>query len=532
MSFFEELKRRNVFRVGTAYVVVAWLIMQVADVVLNNIDMPAWVFHLILLLLAIGFPLTLLFAWAYELTPDGIRKEADIAASASVARQTGHKLNYVIIGALVMAVVYLVVFRDRVDDDSQTPIQTILARPSVVVLPFTNTSGDDSQDYLSFGITNELITGLQRYKSFPVVSHNATLEYKGAGLSTDEFAKSVGASYQVEGSITTVNKGIRVLATLSHVGGNQVWADRFERDAGKDELFDLADELVSKVAAAVLESEIQRVNRIDQPPSDAWEHYIKGLEIVMNFDPDDYESARRHLDQAIDIAPDMAEAWWAIGELEIANYVSKPLPDNSGLDELYPIIEYFRKSNQLNPVFAAACGCLGYLAAVVGQPDEARAVFSQAIETNPLAVDLRLTYAYFLLGDGRYEEAVENTDIAWKLASGWERAGVWLNRSIVALARGNKTEALDAVNRAIFIDKSIYRMPQAVALLYVLGEQAAAARLLAEMELSFPGISLQNPYLVFALKPINDILANQRDRGERNGPADVNEIYSLLRNID
>ena len=194
MSFFEELKRRNVFRVGTAYVVVAWLIMQVADVVLNNIDMPAWVFHLILLLLAIGFPLTLLFAWAYELTPDGIRKEADIAASASVARQTGHKLNYVIIGALVMAVVYLVVFRDRVDDDSQTPIQTILARPSVVVLPFTNTSGDDSQDYLSFGITNELITGLQRYKSFPVVSHNATLEYKGAGLSTDEFAKSVGAS--------------------------------------------------------------------------------------------------------------------------------------------------------------------------------------------------------------------------------------------------------------------------------------------------------------------------------------------------
>jgi len=532
MSLFEELKRRNVFRVGAAYVVVAWLIMQVADVVLNNIEMPAWVFHLILLLLAIGFPLTLLLAWAYELTPDGIRKEADITASAPADRQKNHKLNYVIIGALVTAAVYLVVFRDRVENDPQTPIQTMLARPSVVVLPFTNTSGDSSQNYLAFGITNELITGLQRYKSFPVVSHNATLEYKGAGLSTDEFAKNAGASYQVEGSITSVDQGIRVLATLSHVGGNQVWADRFERDAGKDQLFELADELVSKVAAAVMESEIQRVNRNDRPPSDAWEHYVKGLEVALTFDPDHYESARRHLEQAIAIAPDMAEAWWAIGELEIANYVSRPLADNSGIDDLYPIIEYFRKSNELNPLFAAACGCLGYLLAVVGQPDEARAVFREAIETNPLAVNLRMTYADFLLWEGRYEEAEEQADIVWKLGSGLERAGVWMNRSIIALARGNKTEALDAVNRAIFIDKSIYTMPVAVPILYLLDERAAAARLLAEMELSFPGISPQNPFNVFALKPINDILALQPDRGEQNGPADVSEIYSLLREID
>jgi len=506
----------------------AWLVLQVADVILNNITAPGWIFKVLMLFLAFGLPFTVFFAWAFELTPDGIKKESEVSGLASADRQKGHKLNYVIMGALVMALVYLVVFRNPEESDSQTPIQTILARPSVVVLPFTNISGDDSQDYLSFGITNELIAGLQRYKSFPVVSHNATLEYKGAGLSTDEFAKNVGASYQVEGSITTVGKGIRVLATLSHVGGNQVWADRFERDAGKDELFDLADELVSKVAAAVLESEIQRVNRNDRPPSDAWEHYIKGLEVALIFDPDHYESARRHLEQAIAIAPDMAEAWWAIGELEIANYISKPLSDNSGTDDLYPIIEYFRKSNELNPVFAAACGCLGYLLAVVGQPDEARAVFREAVETNPLAVNLQMTYADFLLGEGRYEEAEEQADIVWKLASGLERAGVWMNRSIIALARGNKTEALDAVNRAIFIDKSVYTMPVAVALFYVLGEQAAAARLLAEMELSFPGISPQNPFTVFALKPINDILANQRDRGEQNGPADVNEIFHLL----
>jgi TolB-like protein len=232
LSLFKDLKRRNVFKVTIAYIVMAWLVMQVADVILNNIADPGWIFKVLMLFLTIGLPFAVFFAWAFELTPDGIRKDSEVSGLVSTTRQKGHKLNYLITGVLVMAVVvYLVVFRDRVDDDSQTPIQAILARPSVVVLPFTNTSGDDSQDYLSFGITNELITGLQRYKSFPVVSHNATLEYKGAGLSTDEFAENAGASYQVEGSITTVNKGIRVLATLSRVGGNQVWADRFERDA-------------------------------------------------------------------------------------------------------------------------------------------------------------------------------------------------------------------------------------------------------------------------------------------------------------
>lgn len=227
MSFFEELKRRNVFRVGVAYVVVAWLVMQVSDVVLNNIEMPAWIFHLILLLLAIGFPVALLLAWAYELTPDGIKKETDIAPSASVARQTGHKLNYVIIGALVVVVIYLVPFRDWIAVDGQISLQTLIARPAVIVLPFENTSGDENQDYLAFGLTDELIAGLQHTRDFPVVSRNASLEYRDSDLSANEYANSLGASYRVEGSVSSGSDGIRVLATLPGAGDNQVWAERF-----------------------------------------------------------------------------------------------------------------------------------------------------------------------------------------------------------------------------------------------------------------------------------------------------------------
>jgi TolB-like protein len=497
------------------------------------VSAPDWVFRVILLLLGIGFLLAMFFAWAYELTADGIRKETDIVVSASVARQTGHKLNYVIIGALGIAVIYLVLIGDRADVDAQVSLQALIARPAVIVLPFENTSGDENQDYLAFGLTDELIAGLQHTKNFPVVSRNASMEYGDSDLSANEYASSLGASYRVEGSISTGPNGIRVLATLSGAGDNQVWAERFQSVAGQAELFEVADELVAKIAAAVLQSEVRRVQRTDRPPAGAWEHYVRGLSIVLAFDPDKYEYARRQLDQAVEIAPDMAEAWWAIGELEINKYLSQPLLKETDLERLHTIISYFRKSHELSPFHAAACGCLGYMLTSVGQQDEALAVYKQALEANPMSARLRVDYALYLLWDGHYEEAMENADIALKLgAFSSDRAFVWLIRSNVALAQDNPAGALEAVNRAIFLSKDPFTTPTAVALLYVLGKQTDAKRLLDEMQQSFPGISPQNPLLYVMLKPIDDILALKRERGEENGPVDVSEIYRLLNKIE
>ena len=106
MSFFTELKRRNVFRVGIAYLVVAWLVMQVTDVVINNIGAPGWVFQVILLVLGIGFPVVLIFAWAFELTPDGIKKEKDVDRSQSIRAETGHKLHREAVGSVCAFVSY------------------------------------------------------------------------------------------------------------------------------------------------------------------------------------------------------------------------------------------------------------------------------------------------------------------------------------------------------------------------------------------------------------------------------------------
>jgi TolB-like protein/Flp pilus assembly protein TadD len=530
LSIFEELNRRNVFKVGIAYLVIAWLIAQVLELVFGTFGTPHWVMKTVLALLAVGFVLALLLAWVYELTPDGIKKESETTEADSIALKTGHKLNYVIIGVLALAAAYLYITREQPAPVRAPGIDTLVARPSVVVLPFANISGDPNQDYLAFGITDELIAGLQRLGNFPVVSRNASLSYGVTDLSATKFAQTHGAAYLVEGSVNVGNDGVRVLANLSSTEGNQVWAERYQLTDGQVDIFDVSDELVSKIAGAVLESEVKRVQRSDRPPADAWEHYMKGLKVVLEYDHENYEMARQHLDRAIEIAPEMAEAWWALGELEIMNYMTRPLVKEGRLDELYVLIDYFRKAHEISPFHAAACGCLGYMLTAVGRADEARIVFEQAIEAKPLSPDLRVDYAIYLVWAGRYEEALENVTLSLKLGPvSQDRAGVWTVRSLVALAHGENAKALDAINRAMFIRNDTFYTPTAVAMLYVLGKQDDAAKLLLDMQSQFPDLEPQNPVFFVMLKPIDDILAARREQGDFDGPTDVEQIYSILR---
>jgi len=519
-----------VFKVGIAYIVMAWLVMQVADVILNNIEAPAWIFQVLLLFLAVGFAVALVLAWAFELTPEGIKRESGDSESAPVAQKSSQKVTYAIIGVLALAASYLFITKEQSVPDPAVSIDDLVARPSVVVLPFANISGDESHDYLAFGLTDELIAGLQRLGNFPVVSRHASLSYGVTEMTAVDFAQNYGASYLVEGSVNVGSDGIRVLANLSSAAGNQVWAERYQPERDQVEILDISDELVSKVAGAVLESEVNRVQRTDRPPLDAWEHYVKGLRVVLEYDHRDYAMARQHLDQAVEIAPDMAEAWWALGELETIRYMTTPREGEDGLDEVYVLIDYFRKAHEISPFHAAACGCLGYMLTAVGRPDEARIVFEQAVEAKPLSPRLRVDYALHLAWAGRYEEAEENTALALKLGPvSQDRAGMWFVRSLAALSEGNEQDALDAINRAIFISRESFYTPATVALLYLLGQPDNAVALFRDMQDVFPDLRSKDPVFYVTLKPIDDILAARREQGEVAGPADVEEIYSILR---
>jgi TolB-like protein/Tfp pilus assembly protein PilF len=531
MSLFHELRRRNVFKVGAAYLVVAWLIAQVVDLVLDAFETPPWMMRAVLVTMAAGFVLSLLLAWIYELTPTGIHRESAAHDAGEQVQQPPQPWAYLVVMLLALLAGYLYLSREpAVQAARTTDVASVLNRPTVMVLPFANNSGDDSKDFLAYGITDELISGLQRLGDFPVVSRSTSLAFGPTDISATEVAENNGASYLVEGSINIVSDEIRVLASLSSASGNQVWSERYRVGGGKVDVFDITDELVSVVAGAVLDSEVERVERGDRPPSDAWEHYIKGLKVVLDYRHDEYQAARGHLDTAVEIAPDMAEAWWALGELEVLRYMTGPLPGDDSLEEVYGFIEYFRKAHEISPFHAAACGCLGYMLTAVGQPDEARAVFEQALEAKPLSPDLRLDYAVHLAWTGQYAAAMEQAELALKMGPrSQDRAGAWTVRALEALARSDDAAALEAINRAIFIQTDTFYTPAAVAILYLAGRPAEAGRLLEDLRETFPGLEPSNPVFYVTLKPIDDILSERAAGGGRTDAASVDEIYARLR---
>lgn len=227
-NILSELKRRNVIRVALAYIVTAWLLLQLADVVLNNIEAPEWVFQSIMLVLAIGFPIALLFAWAYEMTPEGLKKEKDVDRSESITHLTGRKLDFVIIGALVLALGYFIWERqtpvDSADSVESSEVATVAgsgasaasapAVRSIAVLPFVNMSPDKNQEWFSDGLTEEVLNALARTPDLLVAARTSSFKFKESGEDVPTIANALGVAHILEGSVRRDHERLRVTAQL------------------------------------------------------------------------------------------------------------------------------------------------------------------------------------------------------------------------------------------------------------------------------------------------------------------------------
>ena len=179
MSIFQELKRRNVFRVGFAYVVTSWLLLQFADIVLQNIAAPNWVIQVFMLALALGFPIALFFAWAYELTPEGLEKEKDVDRGHSIASQTGRRLDFIIIGLLAIGLgIFVFLYFSGPGKSGADGGIVSSGRPAIAVLPFTSRSADPDNVFFADGIHDDLLTMLANIGSIKVISRTSVMQYR------------------------------------------------------------------------------------------------------------------------------------------------------------------------------------------------------------------------------------------------------------------------------------------------------------------------------------------------------------------
>ncbi len=303
MSFFEELKRRNVVRVGIAYAIFAWLLAQVADLALGAFGAPVWVLQTFLVLLFLGFPLALFFAWAFELTPDGIKRDEDVDHSHSIAAATGQKLDRLIIGVLCLAVAFL--FINEFRGDPAGPERSVGAdteRQSIAVLPFVNMSEDN--DNFSDGLSEELLNLLAKNPDLDVAGRTSSFAFKGRTGDFGEIGEALNVEHVLEGSVRRSGDTLRVTAQLIKVDdGFHVWSETYDRPM--TDIFEIQDD----VAGAISDELRLRLVPESKRVTDNIEAYAMYLESLAVSSFDDSANAIELLKRAVALDPEFAKAY-------------------------------------------------------------------------------------------------------------------------------------------------------------------------------------------------------------------------------
>lgn len=283
MSFFAELKRRNVYRVAIAYLVAAWLLLQFTSNLVPILSLPEWVTRLIFLFLVIGLVPTLIAAWALELTPEGIKLEKDVDRSKSETARTGRKLNFFIIGTLTLIIVFLIVERVFVTNVGEPPL-VIVAEPdkSVAVLPFADFSQERDQEWFADGLAEEILNALARTPDIMVSSRTSAFAYKGTVKDVSTIARELGVAHLLEGSIRSTGGRIRVTAQLIRAAdGFHVWSQTYDRD--DEDVIGIQEDIALRIASALqttMDPEaLQDMVRVGTRSVRAYQAYIRGLSL-------------------------------------------------------------------------------------------------------------------------------------------------------------------------------------------------------------------------------------------------------------
>ena len=431
MGLVSELRRRNVFRVAIVYVIIAWLILQVGDTLAPALRLGEWVNSALAFFLILGFPIALLFSWAFELTPEGLKREQEVDHSESITNLTGRKLDYLIIVVLAVALVYfafdkfvLDVSRDAglvqattevLTDQATNTEQSGIPDKSIAVLPFVNMSSDPEQEYFSDGISEELLNVLSKIPGLQVAARTSSFQFKGENRDIIDIGQQLNTSLILEGSVRKAGPQIRITAQLIDArNGFHLWSETYDREL--ENIFVVQDEISEAIVGALKEHlglEVEVVPRAAAAANtEAHDAYLRGRHLVVQRTTTTIEAAVHEFEKAITLDPDFALAH---AELAMAMSLLGVYPDLATDESLARATHHVERALALDPNLAEAHAAMGLILMGQSKSEDALTYFNQAIRINP---NYSITHHWkgMTLGHlGRYEEHFFAAEVTLRL---------------------------------------------------------------------------------------------------------------------
>ena len=496
-DLFGQLKERRVFRTAAMYIVVGWLILQVADIVVPALRLPDWTITLLLVLLALFFPLALVLAWVFELTPEGLQRQSKLDAAGVVASPSRSRIfDRALIALLAVAVGLLLVERgiQQQDDEpvvTDAPTDTVrgaaegqsspglvpdaaraeVMPDSIAVMPFDNLSGDSEQEFFSDGMTHDLITDLSKVPGLFVLASSTVFTYKDRVVAPQQVAEELGVRYVLLGSVRRAGSSIRINAQLVEAtSGRQLWAERY--DGVMTDVFALQDEvarqIIGSLAPQLTPDEVDEIKRVAETTPEAYDELLRGLAHLRRWTPEEVPLARDYFLSALSIDPGYARAYanvaltyavpleygWSVSvEQDSANarkYATKALELNPDLSMVYGSLAMtyinlgdldaalgsINEALEIDPNYADGYTVGAHISAYMGDTDKARSMIDRAMTLNPrYSFNEVLVLGNIAFIEGRYADAVVHYREVLKRNPQMPMARKWLAATYAQMGR-------------------------------------------------------------------------------------------------
>jgi len=583
-GLFAELKRRNVFKAGVAYLALGWVVTQVTSTVAPALNLPGWIVPVVVWIGVIGFPFVIAFSWIYEITPEGLKREREVDRSASITHVTGRRMDYLIVALLVMAIGFTAFDRfgprrsepvtssetavpaapPKVPAASSATQATTPASPatgdnSIAVLPFVDMSPAKDQEYFSDGITEELLNLLAKVPQLQVTARTSSFSFKGKELGIKEIAKTLSVAHILEGSVRKSGNQVRITAQLINAATDKhLWSETYDRKL--DDVFAIQDEIAGKVVDELKVTLLGAAPKARTTDPKAYALYLQAVQLGRQGTAEAFPKSDALYRQVLAIDPHYAPAWNGLSKNFVTETQISMLSNQDGFarareavtkaleidpeyapaharlgriamdgdGDLAAAAKHFERALSLDPADLEVLRNAAVLLSNLGRVDQALELETAIIRRDPVNVDALFNLGYYQRMADRYDDAIASYRTVLSLSPG--NGGTPYNLGIALLLKGDATGALAEIEQEKSENWRMIGLPMAY---HALGRRAESDQALTTLIGKYEKDSAENIAYVYAFRGQADKAFEWLDKAVEYNDPGLSEILveSLFNNI-